>query len=67
VKDKVLNLDKSTIFGWASFAACLYFTWRLIQGLCGYDHKTQEFTWLTAFGAWGAIALIFGGLMYLSA
>lgn len=57
-------MDKTDIVGLGGLIVGLYFFWRLIQGLCGYDHKTQEFTWLTAFGAWGAIALIFIGIPY---
>ena len=60
-------MDKTTIVGWASFGLALFFMWRFLQGLCGYDHKTKEFTWMTAFGHWGAIALLFGLLVYLSA
>ena len=57
-------MDKTTIVGWASFGLALYFFWRLLQGLCGYDHKTEQFTWTTAIGHWGALALMFGALIY---
>lgn len=58
-------MDKTSVVGWASFGIALYFFWRFFQGLCGYDHKTEEFTWMTAFYHWVTIALLIGGLIYL--
>ena len=57
-------VDKTSIVGWASFGLALFFFYRLLQGLVGYDHKTREFTLMTAIGHWGAMALIFGVLIY---
>ena len=57
-------MDKTSIVGWASFALALFFIWRLLQGLVGYDHKAKEFNWTTFIGHWLGIALIFGALIY---
>ena len=57
-------MDKTSIFGWASFLIGLYFLWGLLQMLVGYDKKKGKFNWTTFIGAWMAMALIFIGLPY---